>query len=531
MSAANDAAIQRLTTALALGDGFQFHIVVCHSPRQVRKLIGTLTQTVPARRGGSLRTEHLHPDSLRQRDQALDGDALTAYVTQALGGLARPAADERQLIVLDASFARQADTPAWSLLFRRLNEQRNALAHALDAALLLCITPHLEPIFAHEAPDFWSVRGVSVRLEPVREEEGHDAMPSEIQYLRGQLQQAGMPPDSLVGDDEDEFVRIQAELPTLRTQAKSIRGDTAALERFSIALSRLGDGLVIRGRHREALAVYQELLEIVEELVRLKPDDLPLQSALALVPAAISSRLQILGEVDEAVVFARQALAVARRLVAATHEQPDHMQALVIVLGQLGSLELLLGNDEEALVLFREAVALAEDFSHAAHELSEDQTALAATYGNLGEVLTSLHRYEEARRYLEDALVIHARLATLEPSRLDYQRNLARSNQQLGGLFFETGQPVRARECFEQAIAISERLRHLDPSRADFLWDQVLLEVRLAQTEPDTPVEHLRNAISLLTEYQARGGEVDGIAGMIVRLQQAIQTLQSPPEL
>lgn len=531
MSAANDAAIQRLTTALALGDGFQFHIVVCHSPRQVRKLIGTLTQTVPARRGGSLRTEHLHPDSLRQRDQALDGDALTAYVTQALGGLARPAADERQLIVLDASFARQADTAAWSLLFRRLNEQRNALAHALDAALLLCLTPHLEPIFAHEAPDFWSVRGVSVRLEPVREEEGLGAMPSEIQSLQGQLQRAETTPGRLGDVDEAEFERLQAELPVLRARVQAAKNDVDALRNFSIILARLGGRFAMLGRHRDALAVYQEMLEIVERLACLLPNDFQVLSAQVLVHTAISSRLQALGEVGEAIEASKKAIVIARRLVASAPELPDHRRSLRVALSQFGNLTVLLGNDEEALDAFKEAITLAKNLAREAPERNEDQTALAITYGELGAVLTSLQRHAEAQRYLEDALTIHAHLATFEPGRLDYQQHLAIAYQRYGDLFLQTGRLARARECFEQAITISERLHHVDPSRAEFLWYQMLLEMRLAQTEPDHLLEHLHRAFKLLTDFQARGGAVDGLDALIASLQQTIQTLQSPPEV
>lgn len=531
MSAANDAAIQRLTTALALGDGFQFHIVVCHSPRQVRNLIATLTQTVPARRGGSLRTEHLHPDSLRQRDQALDGDALTAYVTQALGGLARPAADERQLIVLDASFARQSDTPAWSLLFRRLNEQRNALAHALNAALLLCIPPHLEPIFAHEAPDFWSVRGVSVRLEPVREEEEQDLWLSAIRLLRGQLQPADVPPDNLIGLDDAEVERLQAELPMLRAQAHATKNDVGALGAFSIILARLGDFFALRGLHRDALLIHQEMLEIAEELARLLPDDLYVQSAQVLVRMAISSGHQALGEVTEAVEVSKKAIVIARRLVAATPDLPDHRRRLRLALSQFGDLAVLLGNDSEALTAYREAVSLAEDLARSAPERSEDQIALAITYGELGECLTNLQSYDEALRHLEKALAIHTKLTTLEPGRVDYQRNLVNANQRLGRLFLKTGQQSRARECYDHALEISERMYRHDPNNKDFLRDRALYELRLAQLQPDDPIEHLRRAFKLLSDFQAQGGTADGIEAFMVDLQQTIQARQSPPEV
>ena len=98
------AALKHLISALALGDGFQFHMVVSQSPRQIRQLLATLAEAVPARRGGSLRSEHLAPYDLLPRDAPLDGAALAALVTAHLDAFPAPAADERLVFVLDASF-------------------------------------------------------------------------------------------------------------------------------------------------------------------------------------------------------------------------------------------------------------------------------------------------------------------------------------------------------------------------------------------------------------------------------------------
>ena len=90
MSAHNDTALQRLAHALALGDGFQFHILVCHSPLQVGQSLTTLAEAIPALRGGSLITRPLLPDTFSP-DKPLDS-ALTAAVTEALSTLPPPTA-------------------------------------------------------------------------------------------------------------------------------------------------------------------------------------------------------------------------------------------------------------------------------------------------------------------------------------------------------------------------------------------------------------------------------------------------------
>ncbi|WP_295450225.1 hypothetical protein, partial [uncultured Thiodictyon sp.] len=251
MSVENDAALAHLIGALALGDGFQFHIVVCHSPRQVRQLLGTLAVDVPARRGGTVRSEHLIPAAQAlPSDRPLDGDALSVLVNDRLSGLAPTSADERVVFALDASFPGTADQPAWRQLFRRMNEQRNALARGLDGVLLLCLSPRLAAVFAQEAPDFWSVRGVSVTLEP------------ELTHARDGGSQglvfAQEPGRDAAGADGQDRDTLEAEVAAARTQAADRPDDRGTQRILFILLVRLGDQLINLARSQEAVAAYRE---------------------------------------------------------------------------------------------------------------------------------------------------------------------------------------------------------------------------------------------------------------------------------
>lgn len=163
-----DPAIQRLLGAVVLGQGFQFHIVVCQSSHQVEQLLNTLADVVPQQRGGRVRYEHLAPYAALQHDHAWDDDALAQMVMTRLHAMPTPHASELLLVALDATPAKEQDAAAWRYLFWRMNEQRNALVAGLDAAFLLCLPPWMESVFAHDASDFWSIRGLSVTLALAR---------------------------------------------------------------------------------------------------------------------------------------------------------------------------------------------------------------------------------------------------------------------------------------------------------------------------------------------------------------------------
>lgn len=330
MLPANDGALQRLANALALGDGFQFHILVCHSPVQVRQCLDALAEAVPARRGGRLHTQRLMPDT-PSTGELLDGAQLTAAITAGLSALPLPAADERVLAVLDASFVADAEVPAWRQLFRRLNEQRNALAGTLDAALLLCLSPTLEPIFAREAPDFWSIRGVSVRL---------DAQP------------LAAPPSSQLGKEISSgevrnlaLTTAEEEIPVLRLAVSALRhrislqpDDPNIQHTLAIQLGLLGDLLHVRNRSNEALEAYRETQRLMEGLTTTKPERADYQRDLAVSYQRLGDLMTALGQGEAARDYFIKDLDIAQRLAQAEPQRADYQRDLIVSLVKLSEI-------------------------------------------------------------------------------------------------------------------------------------------------------------------------------------------------
>ena len=97
---AQDAEAERLCTALALSEGFQFDIVVCPTPRDADALLVWLAVELPERRGHDMHLERLRPE--RPTDDApLSPTVLTANILSQLE--ARRTAVAARVVVIDAT--------------------------------------------------------------------------------------------------------------------------------------------------------------------------------------------------------------------------------------------------------------------------------------------------------------------------------------------------------------------------------------------------------------------------------------------
>jgi hypothetical protein len=146
--------VQRLRRAFALVEGFSFYVVVC-SRIQARSVIAGASQnstwrheqlTWPAQPGD---TAEISRERRRMMLERLH--------------MRRASGDTRIAVWLDATD--DADDANWRELFRRMNEQRNAIMRAVDAPMILLTTQRLCNAFAAEAPDCWSIRSFSEDID------------------------------------------------------------------------------------------------------------------------------------------------------------------------------------------------------------------------------------------------------------------------------------------------------------------------------------------------------------------------------
>src|SRR5207249_3463776 len=114
----------------------------------------------------------------------------------------------------------------------------------------------LEAIFAHEAPDFWSIRGTVARLEP---------MPSWT-LGDGRLRTSA----SIPGSVSEAIQKSSNAVAQARVRVEANPTDTSALRALEIQLIELATSRGLDTEQRTA--AIDEAIAIAERLVRLQPD-------------------------------------------------------------------------------------------------------------------------------------------------------------------------------------------------------------------------------------------------------------------
>ncbi|PUB25326.1 tetratricopeptide repeat protein [Promicromonospora sp. AC04] len=221
------------------------------------------------------------------------------------------------------------------------------------------------------------------------------------------------------------------------------------------ALNNLGLGYWGVGRHRDALAVQEEVIALCG---RFPPGDAPwadAEHARALQNAGVS--YTELGRVSEIEPAQRASLDIYRRLA-----EGDPVQYEPRVAAVLGNFEALTenGRPDDALPANAEAVAIRRRLAAARPEhLGE----LAWSLGQLGTTLEALGRYEEAGTVLVEALEIQRRLA--KENARGTRADLAGALSALGALYSTTGRADESIRLEREALEIRRELTREHPER------------------------------------------------------------------
>ncbi len=154
-----------LIRSLALAEGFHFYLLICNSPTAAESVLSPLRLWVAGERQRPVDLVRLDPSPRDiSEKRPLTREDLVEDVLGRLFEIPSSVWKGDLIYAIDASRARPQDDDAWSFVFQRLNEQRNRLARHLSRPLVLVLPPRLEQLFAHAAPDFWSVRSLVTRI-------------------------------------------------------------------------------------------------------------------------------------------------------------------------------------------------------------------------------------------------------------------------------------------------------------------------------------------------------------------------------
>lgn len=388
---AGQAGAQTLARALTLAEGFHFAIAVCKSTRVAAALQLWLMEILAAEtdRAGAVDRVSPYPlDPVAAGPSGLAPEQLVELVFDGLLPSERRASGARH-VFLDASRATAAAGGRWGLVFMRLNERRNLLMRDLGGSLTLLLPEVLEQEFARAAPDLWSIRSLSVRVD-----EPMTALPSARVLMQAH--------DGGYGSGEDPAA-LTLEVERLRAQATG--GSPTAKRALRVLLLRLAGAHQRLGNLDESLDLIDEAEQIAGAL-----DD---REVLAACWVARSGLLFFSGELDEALALGRDAVAELAR----GEDRWAHAKAL----GQVADILEVRGELDEALRIRREEQL-------PVYERLGDVRSLAVIRANLALTLVQRGNLEDAPEIatlLSSALRDARRLRIPEADQIaDYMRQL-----------------------------------------------------------------------------------------------------------
>lgn len=461
--------LDRLAHAIALGEGFQFILVLVRSPRAVRRLLDTLPEAVRWAGGPELEVDLIDPysPSIYEPDLPAFTDALLQAVNSRLRPASTEAESTRRVVALDVTGSSDADLKGWLTLFGRMNEQRNGIMARFPGCLLFLLNEIQYVQVAHSAPDLWSVRSTTVKLLHIPPMAVRDRGGSPTPVIEpSRAPSTGWDPAAL-GD------RISA----ARAQWAEQPEDASAGQRLFWLLEELSDECFVRSDIGSAFDAAMESHRIAQRLTRLHPERVDFLRDLA----ASSKRL---GDLYR-----------ARTL---SHSTQPALEGESVGSRPPDPSQLARHSYESALHISQRLVDQEPDRADYQHDHADSCERLGNLYRELScETL--------ARQSLETAVHIRQWLVTKQPNRADFQHRLALSHLMTGDLYEDLGLRELARRSYRRALEIVQCVSDREPDRPEYLRSLMVSHLRIADVDPKEATSHLMLALNTATSLLRAG--------------------------
>lgn len=379
-------AVEQLLLGLALVEGFMLDVVVVPTARVALSVRWLLEEELPERRADALEIRVLAPNPARASAFApVEAEELLERVLAPL--MAPPAAKPGVLTLtwIDAATARPEDEPAWTTLFHRFNERRNAITEGLKGPLLVVLPPRMEAVFAHAAPDAWSVRSGVHRVK-LADLETHAI---DVDPERRPSLVEGAPRGS----------RRHLNLTLAMESEEPARFDDASR---SWAFSESVAQLLARGALDEAEAASRAALTRAEATKERAPDSVEAAWSLSRALASAAHLANAMGDDAEARRLCVRRATLAKQLLAAQGESPSWLLSLADASSMLATV-----SDGEASVAAALAgVQAARDARLIAPDDERTKEQLLHSLAALGQAALRTNRLAESEAALHEAVTL-----------------------------------------------------------------------------------------------------------------------------
>lgn len=395
---------------------------------------------------------------------------------------------------------------AWRQALGSLNQQRNPFRQHFGVPVIFVGAPWVAALLRETAPDLWSVRAMSLHIEPemvagwsgleplkrellarIEQEVPVERTPDLDMAMRAAEQLRGKPgqehalADILARAGSAFIYRREWE------EAKKIWLEVVALFRqtndavsMAVAWTEIGYISVKSKYLDDALESYQKALTIREQLVREDPNSITRRRDLSQNYYRIGDVLEDLGEFSDALEALRQGLEIVEQL---TREDPDNsfwQSGLLHGLRRKGEVLVAQGSLENAIVAFRDAETIAERLALRNPHGPVRKESQAIIHQRIGDVLAAQGDFSGALSELRKCIEIRESFALRHPECIAWQENLSLSHSKIGDVLMAQGDFTGALAAFHESMAISERQEAQDPNNAHWQRDVLVSLTNLA---------------------------------------------------
>lgn len=153
-----DGELDRLARHVGFSQGFHLYLCDCEDQTLAQRAVEALSASLPSQRGPDARLRVLRYGFSSGRGRV--DEERRELVEQVIADLTEP--DERDatvgvLHVLDVTAALRAEVDDWTVVFKRMNEARNAMVRRLVGGVVVMLPSWLLPVFARAAPDVLAI--------------------------------------------------------------------------------------------------------------------------------------------------------------------------------------------------------------------------------------------------------------------------------------------------------------------------------------------------------------------------------------
>jgi tetratricopeptide (TPR) repeat protein len=420
----SDEGVLRLAHGLALSERFHFYLLVCDTPRVASAALDVLVDEVATEREEPVRLIRLDPYRAHaELDKPIPFELLAEEV---LARLVSPAGDERTadvLFVVDASRALPQDEEGWGQLFQRMNERRNGIAKALKGSLVLVVPGRLEAVFAHAAPDFWSIRSLAVVVHAPPATEAGTVERAEDPRARG-------------SDAESEqdwgAAEIEAEVEAARARIAKDPEDDSALSALIVWLDRQVQHEMDRGTLDRALRAAEDSVLLERRRTGRDPQRAEWLHNLAVGLDAVGDVHLARGDIDRAMAAYEESLSLKMRLLARDPERAEWARDISVSLNRVGDIRRARGDIDRALTAYEESLSLVRRVLARDPERAEWVRDISASLDRVGDVYLARGDIDRALTAYEESLTLGRRLLARDPERAQWVRDISISLNKVG---------------------------------------------------------------------------------------------------